>query len=83
RFADSTPRAANLPTFLVTGPHADRNQSFENEFAKYSANIRLVQSWPYAASDFVLLDQVPPARLDAERVKCQVRLYRVKSNASR
>ncbi len=78
RFVDPGTPSANLPTFLLTGPQAERNQEFADEFAKYAASIRSVQSWPYAASDFVLLDQVSPSLLDAERRKCEVRLYRVR-----
>ena len=52
--------------------------SFEEQVANHAARLELVQRWPYAASDFVLLDQSPPSRLDAERAKCEVRLYRVK-----
>ncbi len=71
-------RSTGLPTFLVTGPHAHRSAAFEEQVTKHAARIELVQRWPYAASDFVLLDQVSPSQLDAERVKCEVRLYRVK-----
>ncbi len=70
--------STGLPTFLVTGPHAHRSAAFAEQMAKYITRVELVQRWPYAASDFVLLDQVPPSQLDAERAKCEVRLYRVK-----
>ena len=70
--------STGLPTFLVTGPHAHRSAAFEEQVTKHAARIELVQRWPYAASDFVLLDQVPPSQLDAERAKCEVRLYRMK-----
>lgn len=70
--------ATGLPTFLVTGPHAHRSAAFAEQAMQHAARIELVQSWPYAASDFVLLDQVPPSQLDAERAKCEIRLYRVK-----
>ena len=70
--------STGLPTFLVTGPHAHRSAAFEEQVTQHAERIELVQSWPYAASDFVLLDQVPPSQLDAERAKCEVRLYRMK-----
>ncbi len=70
--------STGLPTFLVTGPHADRSIAFNVQVTKHAARLELVQHWPYAASDFVLLDQAQPSRLEAERVKCEVRLYRVK-----
>ncbi len=76
-FANPGTPSANLPTFLLAGPQAERNQDFADEFAKHAASIRSVQSWPYAASDFVLLDQVSPSLLDAERRRCEVRLYRM------
>ena len=69
--------STGLPTFLVSGPHAHRSAAFEEQMTKHAARIKLVRRWPYAASDFVLLDQVPPSQLDAERAKCEVRLYRV------
>ncbi len=78
RFANPTLPAENLPIFLVTGPHADRMTDFHDAFAKSADRLELVQRWPYAASDFVLLDQVPPAELTAERAKLEVRLFRVK-----
>ncbi len=70
--------STGLPTFLVTGPQAHRSAAFEEQVTQHAVRIELVQSWPYAASDFVLLDQVPPSLLDTERAKCEVRLYRVK-----
>jgi hypothetical protein len=70
--------STGLPTFLVTGPHAHRSAAFAEQVTKHAARIELIQRWPYAASDFVLLDQVPPSQLDAERAKCEVRLYRMK-----
>ena len=77
-FAKVNAPATGLPTFLVTGPHAHRSPSFNAQAAAHATRLELVQRWPYAASDFVLLDQVPPSQLDAERAKCEVRLYRVK-----
>lgn len=70
--------STGLPTFLATGPHAHRSAAFEEQVAQHAERIELVQRWPYAASDFVLLDQVPPSQLEVERAKCEIRLYRVK-----
>lgn len=77
-FLEPEARSTGLPTFLVTGPHAHRSASFEEQFTKYAARLELVHRWHYAASDFVLLDQVPPSQLESERAKCEVRLYRVR-----
>ena len=79
RFADLSASHTRLPTFLIVGPHADRTPRFRDEFSDRTARLQLIQSWPYAASDFVLLDQVPPSQLDAERRKSEVRLYRVRA----
>lgn len=67
-----------LPTFLVTGPHAQRSKAFADEFAKRADQFELISSYPYDASDFVRLDEVSATQLRAHREPLEVRLYRVR-----
>lgn len=67
-----------LPTYLVTGPHAHRDQNFIDEFAKRADQFELLASYPYDASDFVRLDDVSATQLRARREPLEVRLYRVR-----
>ncbi|MBC7817746.1 MAG: glycosyltransferase family 39 protein [Planctomycetaceae bacterium] len=67
-----------LPTFLVTGPHAQRSKAFADEFAKRADQFELIASYPYDASDFVRLDDVSATQLRAHREPLEVRLYRVR-----
>ena len=66
-----------LPTFLVTGPHAQRSKAFADEFARRADQLELIASYPYDASDFVRLDDVSATQLHAHRERLEVRLYRV------
>ena len=66
-----------LPTFLVTGPHAQRSKAFADEFAKRADQFEWIASYPYDASDFVRLDDVSATQLRARREPLEVRLYRV------
>ena len=67
-----------LPTFLVTGPHAQRSKAFADEFAQRAEQFELIASYPYDASDFVRLDDVSATQLRARREPLEVRLYRVR-----
>lgn len=67
-----------LPTFLVTGPHAQRSIAFANEFSRRADQFELIASYPYDASDFVRLDDVSATQLRAHREPLEVRLYRVR-----
>lgn len=67
-----------LPTFLVTGPHAQRSKAFADEFTKRADQFELIASYPYDASDFVRLDDVSATQLRARREPLEVRLYRVR-----
>ena len=71
------PATRKLPTFLVTGPHAQRSKAFADEFAKRADQFELIASYPYDASDFVRLDDVSATQLRARREPLEVRLYRV------
>ncbi len=66
-----------LPTFLVTGPHAQRSQTFADEFASRADHFELVASYPYDASDFVRLDEVSASQLRTRREPLAIHLYRV------
>lgn len=68
-----------LPTFLVTGPHAQRSKAFSDEFAKRADQFEWIASYPYDASDFVRLDDVSATQLRARREPLEVRLYRVRT----
>ena len=67
-----------LPTFLVTGPHAQRSKPFADEFSKRADQFELIASYPYDASDFVRLDAVRATQLRVHREPLEVRLYRVR-----
>ena len=67
-----------LPTFLVTGPHAQRSKAFADEFAKRVEQFELIASYPYDASDFVRLDDVSATQLRTHREPLDVKLYRVR-----
>lgn len=72
------PATRKLPTFLVTGPHAQRSKAFADEFAKRADQFELIASYPYDASDFVRLDDVSATQLRTHREPLEVRLYRVR-----
>ena len=67
-----------LPTFLVTGPHAQRSKGFADEFSKRADQFELIASYPYDASDFVRLDDVSATQLRTHREPLDVKLYRVR-----
>lgn len=72
------PATRKLPTFLVTGPHAQRSKAFADEFAKRAEQFELIASYPYEASDFVRLDDVSATQLRVHREPLEIRLYRVR-----
>lgn len=69
---------ARVPTFLITGLHAHRDNPLllEGEIA-----ATLVAEYPYTPSDLVLLDDVAPDGLASQRDQV-VRLWRIEPAAS-
>ncbi|MFQ5730741.1 MAG: ArnT family glycosyltransferase [Planctomycetaceae bacterium] len=70
-----------LPTFLISGPHAHRSGQFQQQWTKDAARYRKVgDDIPYPASDLVLLNEFPASvvRSGDRRGKLKVRVYRVK-----
>ncbi len=72
---------SKLPTFLVTGPHALRDESFREEWRKHASRFTPVTPpLRYRASDLVLLNEFPANRLSdpSRRPELFVRMYRVR-----
>lgn len=66
--------------FVVTGPHADRSAEFQEQFDGAKPQLTLVQTWDYAPSDVVLLDNRENdhrPQPDGKRPSFPVRLWRV------
>jgi dolichyl-phosphate-mannose-protein mannosyltransferase len=57
----------SLPTFLVAGPHADRDPKFREQLAAAGNRWRHVQTYPYAPSGLVWLDLHDPRMPAAEQ----------------
>lgn len=58
------PNAPRVPTYLVLGPHAPNERAI---LEQQSAQAKLINEIPYRPSDLVLLDDVPPQELEANR----------------
>jgi dolichyl-phosphate-mannose-protein mannosyltransferase len=66
-----------IPTFVATGPHAERSPQFAEQLRQAGDSLTLVARIAYRLSDFVLLDEYAPRELDDNRVE-EIRLYRVR-----
>ena len=78
--AAATPEGAIAPTFLMVGPHAQRDPQFRQQWAAAKDHWELVQTYAYTPSAIVWLDsndprQPPPLGKSAEEA---VRLYRLR-----
>lgn len=69
-------RHEKIPAFVLAGPHALTSLEFQIEVAEAGDALEEIDVFPYRPSDFVLLDDVPPEKLEASRAQL-VRLYRV------
>jgi dolichyl-phosphate-mannose-protein mannosyltransferase len=70
-----------VPTYLVTGPHADRDAGFRERWGSSASRFRQVGgTLRYRPSDLVLLNELPPDEAaDPDRhPQFAVRLFRVK-----
>lgn len=77
-FADPARRSIPYPHFLVTGPHADRDERFVAQFAAEGARFESLGEFPCPPSDVVLLDDYTPRQLAAGWAKeQQLTLWRV------
>ncbi len=76
KFADSNRPPEQLPTYLVAGPHAFANESFNREFKQVRDSLLPVANFKYRPSDFVLLDDVAPDQL-TERRNQRVQVFRL------
>ncbi|MCH8243369.1 MAG: hypothetical protein IH897_12295 [Planctomycetes bacterium] len=56
-FVHPSPAAATVPTFLVAGPQAHRDKTFQGEMSRYRDRFRLIDRYPYRPSDLVLLNE--------------------------
>ena len=65
-----------IPAFVLAGPHALHSLEFKEQLAEAGEALEEIKVFPYRPSDFVLLDDVPPSMLEANRDQL-VRLYRV------
>jgi hypothetical protein len=62
-FINNPSRDVSVPTFLVTGPHAERTSGFQEDLARNAAHLERIAGYEYLPSDFVLLDQYDPRSL--------------------
>ena len=62
-FVHPSPATANVLTFLVAGPQAHRDETFQGEMKRYRNRFRTVGRYPYRASDLVLLNEYHPRQL--------------------
>ena len=77
---DNPSRDPSVPTFLVTGPHAERTQGFHEDLVRSAAHLTRIAEYTYLPSDLVLLDQYHPRVLKStgEPLRQQrVTLYQV------
>jgi len=56
-----------LPTFLVAGPHADRDPQFREQLAAAGSRWKVVQTYEYVPSKLVWLDLHDPRKPAAEQ----------------
>ena len=76
-----TPSTANgvpVPTYLVSGPHAIRDRSFQASWKTSESRYEFVAAFPFRSSTLVLLDNYVPRDLQGIGVVEQVRLYRIR-----
>lgn len=81
RFAQPTAPPPEQPMFLVTGPHAQRNARFAEQFETAAPRLSLVKTYEYTPSDLVLLNDYDPRQITDEtghRRRETMRLYRVR-----
>jgi 4-amino-4-deoxy-L-arabinose transferase-like glycosyltransferase len=68
-----------IPTFLITGPHANRDRKFQQQWADVKESWQLVHEYEYQPSDVVWLDLNHPQKSPKDtRVLDRVRLYRLR-----
>jgi dolichyl-phosphate-mannose-protein mannosyltransferase len=67
---------ARIPAFVLAGPHALASLEFQKQVAEAGDALEEIGVYGYRPSDLVLLDDVPPAKLEEKRAQL-VRLYRV------
>ena len=75
---ESPPRNPSMPTYVITGPHADAVTSDAERFSAsvQAGRLQLVEEFPFQPSDLVLLDQLDtPGPVGSH--KQTVRLYRL------
>ncbi len=80
RFAQPDAPPPPYPTFLLSGPHAERSPQYAEQFQTAQPRLKLIKSYEYAPSDLVLLNDLPPREIrDAEGRSplYQVQLYEV------
>jgi len=80
RFAQPGIAAPSHPTFLLAGPHALRSSQFKQQLAETAGRLKLLKTYQYTPSDFVLLNQHPPGEIrqaDGQQRQYSVRLYQL------
>jgi hypothetical protein len=87
-FINNPSRDTSVPTFLVTGPHAERTTGFWEDMAQHATSLEQIAGYEYIPSDLVLLDQYDARALAADGAASRtqrVTLYQVihKSQLSR
>ena len=66
-----------IPTFVATGPHAERSPQFAEQLEQAGSSLTKIAQIAYSLSDFVLLDEFAPKLVDEHRVG-EIKLYRVR-----
>jgi dolichyl-phosphate-mannose-protein mannosyltransferase len=70
-----------MPTFLVTGPHANRDPQFQQQWAAEKDRWELLHEYKYQPSDVVWLDLNNPQKSPKESANLdRVRLYRLRES---
>ncbi len=78
RFAQPGLERPARPTFLLAGPHALGSPQFEEQLKTTAGRLKLLRTYEFTPSDFVVLNQYPPAELrtaDGSPRRYAVRLY--------
>jgi hypothetical protein len=78
-FAHPTGHATDHPTFLVAGPHAERDPEFQRQFAEVRDRLLPAGEYEFLPSELVQLDQWSPSEIAGRQgTKERMRLYRLR-----
>ena len=82
KFADPEQPRLDIPTFLLTGPHANRSSEFKEEWKKFSNQFTKIAEYEYHPSSIVQLNNFSPKEIlktpDTQKAET-ITLYRLKN----